>query len=419
MRVHFAGQGFDYQTLRAMAYATYGGAEPGEVLATVERIEDGDTESWHREWRRTARLVEREAAEALDDGRRETARGAALRAHTYYRTAEFFLAPDDPRRRPTYERSRELFRTGADLLDARVERIDVPYEGTTLPGYLFVPSAGTRADGATDADARDADVPAETTGTAEARPTVVCVGGFDAVAEELYFLCGVPAALERGYACVVFDGPGQGAPLRYEDLRARPDWEAVVGPVLDYLEGEPVVDDDRVALLGASFGGYYAPRAAAFDERVAACVAFDHMHDLWGASAHESPRLARLLLRAPDALVDALADVGARFSVDARWLMANSEWVFGVRGAAELQRTLRRYSLVGVADRIDCPTLVLAGEDDHFVPLAMADEFVDLLECPTTLRVFRREEGAAEHCQVGNLSLAAAVIYDWLDETLA
>ena len=49
MRVHFPGKAFDYQTLRAMAYTTFGGAEPGEVLTTVERITAGDTDSWHAE----------------------------------------------------------------------------------------------------------------------------------------------------------------------------------------------------------------------------------------------------------------------------------------------------------------------------------------------------------------------------------
>jgi dienelactone hydrolase len=396
MRLHFAGKAFDYQALRAMAYTTYGGAEPGEVLATVDRIRDGDTESWHTEWRRTAERVHRAADVARDAGQSRTARFAYLRAHTYYRTAEFFLDPDDPRRRPTYERSRETFRDGTALLDAPPDVVEIPYEGTTLPGYLFVPP--------------DADGPL---------PTVVCLGGFDSLAEELYFLCGVPEALARGYAVVLFDGPGQGAPLRYQGLTARPDWEHVVGPVVEFLAGVQRVDRTRIGLVGVSFGGYYAPRAAAFDGRIAACVAFDHMHDLWRASASESPRLAAMLLRAPDSLVNGLAALGGRFSVDARWMLGNARWVFDVDTAADLQRTLRRYSLADDAGRIACPMLVLAGEDDHFVPLGLAQEFVDALTAPTTLRVFTTDEGAGEHCQVGNLRLATGVIYDWLDETLA
>ncbi|WP_129113469.1 alpha/beta hydrolase family protein [Halegenticoccus tardaugens] len=399
MRVHFSGRAFDYQTLRAVAYTTFGGAEPGEVLTTVDRIDEGDTEAWHAEWRRTAERVERSAAAAAAAGNDRTARAAYFRAHNYHRSAEFFLPAADPRRRPAYEKSRAAFRAGAERLDAPVRRLDVPYEDTTLPGYLFLPS--------------------DETPVIEPYRTIVCVGGFDSVAEELFFLCGVPEALARGYAVVLFDGPGQGAPLREQGLTARPDWERVVGPVLDALGEHDAVESQGVGLVGASFGGYYAPRAAAFEDRIAACVAFDHMHDLWRAASYENPRLASVVARAPDAIVNGFATFAARVSVESRWLMENSKWVFGVTSAAEFQRTLPRYSLSGVAGEIDCPTLVLAGEDDHFVPLALAQEFVDELAGPTTLRVFRTEEGAGEHCQVGNLRLATGVIYDWFDETLA
>ncbi|MDL5363721.1 S9 family peptidase [Halalkalicoccus sp. NIPERK01] len=394
MNVHFSEPTLDYQTLRALAYTTYGGAEPGEVLSTAERIPEGDLEAWHAEWRYAGERCARRADAALADGHPISARGAFLRAHTYYRTAEFFLAADDPRRRPTYERSREAFRAGIDLLDTPVERVEIPYEGTTLPGYLYLPG--------------EEDGPLA---------TVVCLGGFDSLAEELYFLCGIPAALERGYACLAFDGPGQGAPLRLEGMTARPDWEAVVGPVLDFLEGRSEIDDERIALLGASLGGYYAPRAAAFDERVSACVAFDHCYDLRAASAYGQERIAGLIERVPASAVNALAALGARFDVTARWQLNNSLWTFGAPSAAALSATIEEYSLRGVAGRIDCPTLVLAGEDDHLVALPLAYEFVDALPDPT-LRVFGPEEGAAEHCQLGNLSLAAATIYDWLDETL-
>lgn len=395
MNLHFSSDILDFQTLRAMAYTTYGGAEPGEVLVTAERIDDTSPDTWHAEWERTAARVHGVAEEAVAAGHDRTARGAYFRAHNYFRTAEFFLAPDDERRPDTYERSVSAFRDGASLLPRPPERLSIPYEGTTLPGYLFRPP--------------------ESAGGERPLPTVVCLGGFDSIGEELYFACGVPEALARGYAVVCFEGPGQGRPLRIDGLTARTDWEHVVGPVLDELEPRPELDADRFALVGLSFGGYYAPRAAAFEERIAACVAFDHMHDLYRAAAADSQRAARILERVPDGVINATAALGARFSPESRWLMNNGRWVFGVDTAAEYMDTLQEYSLTGVADAIECPTLVLAGEDDHFVPVELADEFVEAVGESATLRVFETASGAGEHCQPGNLSLAHGAIYDWLD----
>ncbi|WP_338729599.1 alpha/beta hydrolase [Haladaptatus sp. DJG-WS-42] len=395
MRVHFADKTFDYQTLRATAYAPYEGSALGECLATADRIEDGDFESWHTEWRRTADRVASEAERARDEGRDETARGAFFRAHTYYRTAEFFLAGDDARRIPTYERSRETFRAALDFLDTPVEAVEVPFEDTAISGYLFAPD--------------DSEKP---------HPTLVCLGGFDSIAEELYFLCGVPAALERGYACFVFDGPGQGDLLRYESMRARTNWETVVGPVIDFLETEPVVDASKIALLGVSMGGFYAPRAAAFDDRVTACIAFDHCYDLWAASAYGQEAVASLFSYLPGALVNGVAALAARVDAGSRWQRQNAQWVFGTDMAGLLD-TLKAYSLSDVAHRITCPTLALAGADDHLIPLPLAYEFVDAVAGPTTLRVFEEHEGAADHCQLGNLPLAHGVIYDWVADTLA
>jgi pimeloyl-ACP methyl ester carboxylesterase len=396
MQVTFSTDILDYQTLRAMAYTTFGGAEPGEVLVTADRIDSTSPDQWHDEWTRTANRVFQRAKSADDSGHSRTARGAYFRAHTYYRTAEFFLPSDDDRRIPTYEKSIEAFRAGASLLPRPPERIAIPYEDTDLPGYLFLPP---------DVSSND-----------EPLPTVVCLGGFDSIGEELYFACGVPEALARGYAVVLFDGPGQGAPLRYEGITAREDWENVVGPVIDELEPRPELDEDRIALIGLSFGGYYAPRAAAFEHRVSACVAFDHMHDLYQAAAADSPRAAQILKRVPEGVINATAALGSRFSIESRWRMDNGRWVFGVETAAEYMDIIQEYSLTGVAGDIECPTLVLAGEDDHFVPVELAYEFARQIGERATLEVFETETGAGEHCQSGNLALATGVIYDWLDD---
>ena len=133
------------------------------------------------------------------------------------------------------ERSQACFADGAALRDPPVERIEVPYEGGSLPGYLVRPAGGRGRRGGR-------------------LPTLVGVGGFDSSAEELYFHLGAPGA-ERGWNVFVFDGPGQPGCMRVNPhMTFRPDYEVPIGAVIDHLTGRPDVDTDRLALAGQSFG---------------------------------------------------------------------------------------------------------------------------------------------------------------------
>jgi len=183
---------FWYETLRSFGHITYGGADFGEVVSTSVRIVEGDYDSWHDEWLATADRVSGEARRALAEGHPVSARDGFLRAWNYYRSADFFLHgnPCDPRHHHAYDRSVECFHTAAALFTPQIEPVRIPYEGGTLPGYLY------RAD---------------TSGTP--RPTVIMHNGFDGTAEEMHFF-GAMAGVERGYTVLVFDGPGQPGPLR-------------------------------------------------------------------------------------------------------------------------------------------------------------------------------------------------------------
>src|SRR5262249_46269828 len=150
-------------------------------------------------------------------------------------------------------------------------RVRIPYEGTTLPGYFY------RVD--------ESGVP---------RPTLLSLGGFDSTGEELYFFA-AGAALQRGYNVLTFEGPGQGEPLRVQGLRARPDYEVPVRAAVDYLLTRPEVDPERIALMGSSLGGYYAPRAAAFEPRVKALISHGVFFDWWASQTKTKPALSLLL----------------------------------------------------------------------------------------------------------------------------
>lgn len=396
MKIYFKNQAFSYQLLRALSYAPYGGAEIGECLATAARIREGDFESWHIEWNRTAQNAEALAEATLEGNAPHSARELFLRASNYYRTAEFFLSPHDSRRVTTYEKSRTTFRQAIGLMYPRVEQVRIPYEGTTLPGYFYrVDDSGM------------------------ARPTVLSLGGFDSTGEELYFFNAV-AALRRGHNCLAFEGPGQGEPLRVQGLPTRPDYEVPVSAAIDFALRQPEVDPERLAVWGTSMGGYYAPRAAAFDSRIKACVVHGAAYDFASGILARKPLALKLMKRWPD-LVDNDALFGTLLARDLglRWMSNHALWVFGVSSRSELLRTMQRYALKDVVARIHAPTLLLHGEQDHFIPLKQAYEFYEALKCPKQMRVFTTEEGAEEHCQMGNLTLLHQVAFDWLDEVFA
>jgi hypothetical protein len=130
----FADQTYHYETLRTIGNAVSGGADIGEVHAVVSQIQAGDEQGWFEAWERMARRLEARAGELRDP----TSKGLALmRTHTYYRTAEFFLPPEDAKRSETYRLGIESFRAGLRLLGVKHRFLEVPYEGQVLPAVYY------------------------------------------------------------------------------------------------------------------------------------------------------------------------------------------------------------------------------------------------------------------------------------------
>ncbi|MFE0649504.1 alpha/beta hydrolase family protein [Streptomyces sp. NPDC059534] len=392
---------FEFEFLRTLGHARYGGADVGECLATAGRIDDGDFGSWYEEWTRTADRVREQAGTSLARGRTVSARDALMRASNYYRSADFFLHGDrtDPRIAVAREASVTCYRQAAGLFDAPLERVGIPYEDTTLPGYFYAPDTSGRV-----------------------RPTLVMHNGFDGTGDECYFMGG-RAAQERGYNVLAFEGPGQGEVIHDQGLPFRPDWENVVGPVLDFLLKRPEVDADRVALLGISMGGVLAPRAAAFDDRIGAVITFDGVYDMFAFSlglvplpAEEATR--RLLADADDELDALLDEVIAENSV-ARWSTDHGMWVLDAPTPRTFLGKLYDYHLRdGIAERVTCPVLVMKSETD-FAFEGQPEALYAHLPGPKGFAAFTNEEGAGAHCQVGAMNLAAARMFDWLDGVFA
>jgi pimeloyl-ACP methyl ester carboxylesterase len=393
MHLVFEDQTFSFEFLRTVGYAPYGGADIGECLATASQIREGDFESWYGHWSNRARRVHTLADDALKLGKRVSAREAYLRASNYYRTAEFFLhgKPHDPRILVTWGNSRATFRQAIKLMDTPVEEVLIPYEGTFLPGYFYQPNVSHQP-----------------------RPTLIVHGGYDSTGEELYFMIAA-AAIQRGYACLTFEGPGQGALIREQHVPFRPDWEQVVTPVVDALLMRPEVDPARIALMGISLGGYLAPRAAAFEHRLAALIADDGLYSYqFSEKARTVTRIADLFGRAIGQYV--LKKVMQR-NTGIRWAIENGMFTFQVSSIWDLVEATESWSLSAVANKITCPTLVCEAEKDHFFA-GQPKMLYEALTCPKTLLRFTGEDGAEEHCQLGALLLFNHQILSWLDTTL-
>jgi len=393
---------FWFETLRMFGAADFGGALFGEVFALAAAVKAGDYDSWHAAYNAAADRVSAEGEAQRAKGRKISARDSFLRASNYYRSSEFFLHanPEDPRVKRAYLRSVECYKASAALFAPPIEPVEIPYEDTTLPGYFHTPDAsGAR------------------------RPTILLHTGFDGSAEEMHW-SGARAAVERGYNVLAFDGPGQFGPLHREGLVFRPDWEKVVGPVVDFALKRPDVEPSKIALYGISFGGYLAPRAAAFEPRLAACIADDGLYDYGAALLAAFPAAMRPIiveaLSAPSAPeLDALLAQAMATNAVARWGFTHGVYASGAKSPRAYLAACLAYNLRdGIAEKIRCPTLVCEAEKDLFFT-GQAQELFDHLTCRKTMLRFTAAEGAGAHCEIGASRLALARIYDWLDETFA
>jgi alpha-beta hydrolase superfamily lysophospholipase len=236
----------------------------------------------------------------------------------------------------------------------------------------------------------------------------------------LYFTGGAAAA-RRGYHALIFAGPGQGSALRDQKLLFRPDWDAVIIPAVDWLVERPEVDPDRIALMGMSFGGYLAPRAAAGEHRLAALIAFDGMYSFadvfyWAVGSEAMQLVHDGADQKANALIEQLMSSSTQIRSFFHWGM----WALGADSPIAVVRAVGPYTMEAYAPLITCPTLVLDGESDQPMHLlGSQSRLYETLTCQKAYHLFPEAEGGGLHCQLGALSKLHQVVFDWLDTVLA
>jgi pimeloyl-ACP methyl ester carboxylesterase len=371
----FANTTLHFETLRNAGYIAANCADLGEMLETTKLITEGDLQGWYVAWSDTADRVWSLAERTRDP----LSKGSAyMRASTYQRLGEFLLPHDDPKRPASFEKTGKLFFRGLEALGVRYESFSAPYANGRLRALYLPAPAGS-----------------------EKKPLIVLVGGFDSILEEMYPVIG-KAALDRGYSVLIYEGPGQGEPLRKYDMAFTPEWEKPTAAVLDEFfrsHTKPA----KIVLIGMSMGGYFAPRAAAFEERFDGVVAFDTCFDFYEPGS-------RILNAAKDPLALKNPDIG--------WAYGNALWTLGAKNADEALKVGIDYTLAPVAQMIRQDVLILAGTEDHFIPFHQTAYFEKSLvnARSVTTRIFDRPSGGAGHCQCGNTSLVHAAVFDWLLE---
>jgi alpha-beta hydrolase superfamily lysophospholipase len=355
-----------------------GGGELGEInkVCVALKGKSGDNAAWFTEWNKMGEKVALLADQAKEKGHKETASAAYMRAAHYIEIGERLRQPRTPETQAAYARAVELFKKGApDASFLSIEPVEVPFEGgKSLPAY-FVKKKGAPA---------------------AKYPTVVFFDGLDVTKEILYFR--IADIVKRGMACLLVDGPGNGESIRFRGMPGRYDAEVAGTAAVNYLETRTDVDKDRLAIMGVSLGGYFAPRVAAFEKRYKACVswgaAWDY-HAVWKA-------------RVDAAFKTALSVPGEHIA-----------WFLGVKTMDEALKKLEPWTLEGVAGKVQCPFLLTHGEADAQVSMDIArKEFAEIGSKDKTFKVFTREEGGSEHCQGDNFTIGIAYIADWLSDKL-
>lgn len=326
-----------------------------DVLDIRARVKAMD--QWCPVWSQWAHEAEKRAERALSEDFTRTAAAEFSRASLYYFFAQFVLWHDPAAKQEAYQHCARVFRHAARHLDPPLQRVEIPWGGLLLPGYLRLPRGASRP------------------------PCVVLIGGLDTTKEEQLVISDL--CVERGLATLAFDGPGQGE--TYYRRKLSPEFEQAVRAVFDFAERHPALDGGRLGVIGRSLGGHYAPRAAGLDRRVRAAVA-------WGAMYH-------------------LENYASMPELTQQGFL----YVTGAESLAAARPFFESIDLGGIASQITCPLMIVHGGLDPITPTENATRMRDQASGPVELLLWED----SVHCVHDRSHICRPAMADFMHRHLA
>lgn len=363
-------QQLDFQINRVLSY----GEEAGDAEKIIEKTRGiKDLSTWFEVW------------SALGNQYKNAAQ--YMRVAYSYRMAEFFLKEDHPQKNRMYEESYKYFYLAFKQMNINYKINEIPFMNSKMHS-IYLKSKNERG-------------------------ILLICGGYDSFIEE--FVLALIDFTYNGYTVILFEGGGQGKTLK-NGITFMADWENPTSCVLDYYNVE------SCTMIGISWGGYLAVRAAAFESRINAVVAYDVLENGFLCMTDMFPIIFKYMVRhfvlnQRKKAVNQIIEFLRKKSLIADWAMMQGMYITGTKTPYDFYRELLKHHLPqSVCDQLTCHVLLLAGEKDHYIPNNQFYRLINKINHAKSLstRMFTEAEGGEQHCQIGNHQLAIDEILQWM-----
>ncbi len=389
----FKKESNEFKFINVLGKAHYKLADIGELLAIKDAVNEDDPSGFVSTYTNFADKCKAIADDCLQQGYNISARDAYLRASTYYYAAMDYLdeAVQMGKFSSLFKAHRNCWQAGVKLMDVDYEEFEIPYESTTIKGF-FIKHKHDKSK----------------------KPLCIFNNGSDGSILDWWTMGGA-GMFERGYNLVTFDGPGQGSSLFEKNLYFRYDWEKVITPVIDCVINRKEVDKNNIVLYGISQGGYWVPRAAAFENRLKAIVIDPGVVNISTSWFENIPKQLVALYKSDNKeLFNKYFEGGFEKDPVSAALYNFRARPYGKDNPFDTYAAVEKYDLTGIASKIQCPVIITLPDDEAFWP-GQSQQLYDMIKSPKQLIPFTRAEGGNYHCEPKARVLWEQKVIDKLD----